>query len=243
MDTTSYTTLDSARGDEQRSRSDLAYDSIKRRLLSGDFPLASRLAEERLAKELDVSRTPVREALSRLFTEGLIDRHPEGGYEPALPDLEQIAELYEVRASLEQTALHRPPDDVAVAEDALASLRDDWLLLADDEAARQPDPSFVLFDEDFHVRLAMATGNRELATMLTAVNERIRVVRMHDFLSADRIDATIDQHLGILDAALRRRLGEASTALEDHLDESARHVQGRAAEAIANMIRNTKGRR
>ena len=51
----------------------------------------------------------------------------------------------------------------------------------------EPDPGFVTLDEDFHVRLAAASGNPSLADLLRIVNERIRVVRMHDFLTAERV--------------------------------------------------------
>ena len=80
------------------------------------------------------------------------------------------------------------------------ALRDEWLALADDPP--EPDPDFVLLDESFHVRLAESSGNRELADILRQVNERIRVVRMHDFLTTERISKTIAEHLGIVDAVL-----------------------------------------
>ena len=60
----------------------------------------------------------------------------------------------------------------------------------------------MLLDEDFHVRLAESAGNHELAVLLQAINERIRLVRIHDFLSPERIELTISQHLGIVEAVL-----------------------------------------
>ncbi len=215
-----------------------AYDWIKQELLSGAFALGTRLAEERLARALDVSRTPVREALGRLHAEGLVERHPDGGYTPSVPDLGEIVELYEVRSSLEHAALDRGCDDAGRA--ALGVLRDEWVALADEDVVRRPDPAFVLLDEDFHVRLAAAAGNHALVGVLSGVNERIRVVRMHDFLSVERIEATIAQHLGILDAVLDGAPPAAAVALRAHLEESAAVVQDRAAQAIARMVRGTR---
>ncbi|MGF1600212.1 MAG: GntR family transcriptional regulator [Acidimicrobiales bacterium] len=88
-----------------------AYADLKHRLLVGDFPLGVRLGETALADQLDMSRTPVREALSRLHAEGLVVRHPDGGFSPAAPDLHTISELYEVRRGLEFTALRRGRHD------------------------------------------------------------------------------------------------------------------------------------
>src|SRR5262249_7178652 len=64
------------------SQGDRAYRELKTRLLVGDFPPNVRLAEERLAAMLDVSRTPVREALKRLQAEGLVAVHRDGGHRP-----------------------------------------------------------------------------------------------------------------------------------------------------------------
>src|SRR6187401_3437582 len=133
------------------SRSEATHRALKRRLLIGEFPFGHRLGEERLASMLEVSRTPVREALARLHAEGHVQRHPEGGFEPAFPDMDRIAELYEVRKSLELTAVRRtvgPATDTdadAVTHDraALLDLRRDWEALEDDPA-EHADPDFVL---------------------------------------------------------------------------------------------------
>lgn len=212
-----------------------AYDELKTRLLVGDFGLNVRLGEERLAALLGVSRTPVREALLRLDAEGLVGPHPEGGYCPVAPDVAVVRDLYEVRVGLELQALRRPavmpgrPHDVAVLE----PLRDEWRALSAD--LPEPDPGFVSLDEGFHVRLAEAAGNRSLAGMLRTVNERIRVVRMHDFLTPDRIRRTVDQHLDIVEAVLVGDLLLAEARFQTHLDESIAVVEQRTTQALARM--------
>lgn len=219
-------------------RATVAYSWIKRELLIGAFPLSARLGEERLAKELGVSRTPVREAMSRLFAEGLLERHSDGGYVPAVPDLDEIVELYEVRSVLENAAIGRGEHD----GEQLQSLRDGWHTLAVGADAVVADPDFVLVDEDFHIRLAGAAGNQSLVAALAWVNERIRVVRMHDFLTSPRIEATIEQHLTIVEALLEHDPERARRALNHHLAESADVVQERAASAIARMLSRRRER-
>jgi DNA-binding GntR family transcriptional regulator len=222
---------------------------LKRRLLVGEFAFGHRLGEERLAAMLDVSRTPVREALARLHTEGLVQRHPEGGFEPAFPDMDRIAELYEVRKSLELTAVRRTVGHDAIGpiaagedadamthdRDALLGLRRDWEALEDDPG-EHADPDFVLVDEDFHIRLAMASGNTALAEVLATVNERIRIVRVHDFLTEERILATVEEHLGIIDGLLDRNVDTTVERLEAHINESARVASGRAMNAMVRML-------
>lgn len=218
------------------SRSDEAYRSLKTRLLLGEFPPNVRLGEERLAALLQVSRTPVREALKRLFSEGLLERHPDGGgYQPLVPDVTVMRHLYEVRAGLELQALQRPSrlgtrHDPAILE----PLRDQWRHLQTNIPA--PDPSFVLLDESFHLQLARAAGNQALVDLLRQVNERIRVVRMLDFMSAERIEATVAEHLGLTELVLAGRDVEAESAFTSHLAVSMAVVEERVQAAIARMV-------
>jgi DNA-binding GntR family transcriptional regulator len=220
---------------ERGQAGDRAYRELKRRLLLGEFPLRIRLGEERLASLLSVSRTPVRQALVRLHAERLVERLPDGGFAPAAPNLVEVRQLYEVRRALELSALARPAE-IGGAHDrsVLEPLRDDWRGMQHDTP--EPDPSFVLLDESFHVRLAEASGNASLAGILCLVNERIRVVRMHDFLTEERVTRTISQHLGIVEALLARKLDQANTRFTRHLGESIAVVEERATRALARMM-------
>jgi DNA-binding GntR family transcriptional regulator len=222
-------------GSSRLSRAEEAYGEIKRRLLVGEFRLGARLGEERLAARLGLSRTPIREALFRLHSEGLVDRHPDGGYRPRAPITSGIAELYEVRRGLELMAMRRPftagrRHDTGILE----QVRDEWAGLATD--LPEPDPSFVVADEAFHISLAEAAGNDALVELLHQVNQRIRLVRMQDFLRHERIVATVEQHLQIVTTLLKGEVEDAATALCSHLAESMAFVETLAARALARML-------
>jgi len=220
-----------------RSRGEQAYGELKHRLLMGDFPLGRRMAEERIAALVGVSRTPVREALSRLHVEGFVERLPDGGYCPTAPDLHAVRELYEVRRGLELLAIERPAEGGPPYDhEQLVALRDDWHALEVPEPEPRPDPSFVVLDEDFHIRLAGAAGNAALVGFLQTVNERIRLVRVHDFLTPERIALTIEQHLRIVEAVLDGDAALAAHLLDAHLSESLAVVEQRAAAALARMV-------
>jgi DNA-binding GntR family transcriptional regulator len=215
-------------------RGELVFADLKARLLHGDFPVGRRLGEERLATLLDVSRTPVREALHRLHAEGLVVRHPEGGFLPAVPDVTTMRTLYEVRVGLEIQALRRPAR-LGLTHDAplLLGLREEWETLRDDVPEQGPD--FVVFDESFHVGLAEAAGNAVIVEFLHTINDRIRIVRMQDFLTSDRIEETITQHLDIVDAVLSGDTELAVARFDDHLSQSLAVVEQRTLQAIALM--------
>lgn len=218
-----------------RSRSRTAYDELRRALLVGEHPLVDRLAEVRLAEQLGTSRTPIREALLRLEVEGLVERRGGRGFYPRSPNLTGVRHLYELRRILELEALVRPRRHGTTHDlDAVRSLRTSWLDLAADPP--EPDPGFVMVDESFHVGLAEAAGNPALADHLRTVNERIRVVRMQNFVDARRIVVTAQQHLAILDAVLDADPDTAVDRLGAHLTEAMDQAAGRAAQAIERMM-------
>jgi DNA-binding GntR family transcriptional regulator len=214
---------------------DHAYVALRQRLMSGEFSYRDRLAEERLAALLGVSRTPIREALTRLASDGLVEKRPDGGYYPAEPDLGGLRDLYEIRVTLELRGLQRAVESGTAHDPALLEpLRDSWRALLSDPPV--PDPDFVAIDEQFHITLSRASGNIELANMLDAINARIRPVRMHDFVTADRVHLTIVQHLDIVEKVLSGDLDASVLALRRHVGESMDVVEKRAAHAITQMV-------
>lgn len=99
------------------------YDRIRRGIVEGQHPPGSRLVEQRLAESLSVSRTPVREAVRRLESEGLVIVERNRGAQVRPLSEHDVADLYEVRARLEAyaaelAATRAEPDDVAALRDA-----------------------------------------------------------------------------------------------------------------------------
>jgi DNA-binding GntR family transcriptional regulator len=233
VDTPRRTDLYSELYTETPTASSLAYQQLKTLLLLGDVPIGIRLREERLADRLNMSRTPVREALLRLHAEHFLERHPEGGYRATNPSAQTMRELYEVRRALELFALRRTLPDQR-DRTSLEELREEWLELSGITAA--PDVEFVHLDEDFHRRLAESAGNQQLAEELRSINERIRPVRSHDFITPGRTEATIEQHLEILNAVLARRLVQASALLDRHISESQAVVELAVAKVLERML-------
>lgn len=218
---------------EGHTASSLAYQQLKALLLLGEVPIGVRLREERLAERLDMSRTPVREALLRLHAEHFVDRHPESGYRATNPSAQTMRELYEIRRALELFALHRAGDE---GRDwgSLTELKEEWRAFEVSDLTL--DAEFVHLDEDFHRRLAESAGNVQLAEELRRLNERIRPVRSHDFVTPGRIGATVEQHLGIIDAVLARRMGEAERLLDSHIAESQAVVERAVAKVLERML-------
>ncbi|MEB8338076.1 GntR family transcriptional regulator [Streptomyces endophyticus] len=210
------------------------YAELRRMLLMGRFGVRTRLVEVQLAEQLAVSRTPVREALVRLLADGLVERHPDGYY-AARPNLAELRDLYELRITVELRGIARALESGSVVHNVqvLEPLREHWRALRADMP--EPDPGFVLEDEAFHHALLHSSGNSRLTETLTSVTTRIRPVRMYDYLTEDRIERTVTEHLQIVEHVLARRLPEALTTLRKHIGESLDVIEERAAHALAQM--------
>ncbi len=240
MHTEMYTSVDTGeavrpRGVPSSRRSSVeVYSALQAELRSGRVTGWDRLSEEPLAKRFGVSRTPVREALTRLVSEEILERR-NGGIYMALPSFEGLAGLYELRVTLELRGIRRAIDerpdghDLTILEDELRR----WFGLA--EANPKPTPRFVAQDEQFHVVLLGSAGNPALTAALVTVNDKIRALRMYDYLTADRITSTIREHIHILELLLQRRLDPAYEALRDHIGASQDVVMERASQAFANL--------
>src|SRR5579864_8031552 len=132
----------------------LAYNSIKNYILGGRLDENSRLTEEFLSTQLGISKSPIREALNRLETEGLIRIEPrKGAYLRALSPVE-VAELYDLREALEAHVVRTARLTPAVLADLRQSLKRQQALLKSNDRMH-----YIAEDVHFHAELAQATGN------------------------------------------------------------------------------------
>ncbi|HEY4606312.1 MAG TPA: GntR family transcriptional regulator [Acidimicrobiia bacterium] len=163
------TTEDSLRLDASSSRRitavDLVRDVLRTAILRGDLPGGSRLVQTEIAHQLDVSTTPVREAMRDLASEGLItlDSHRIGTVRK--PDWEEMVEIVEIRRALESYAISQAMDNITSVELAQAKA------LAEDLAEEEDVPSWVQKNSQFHSIFHQATKTKRLGGMLQALEE------------------------------------------------------------------------
>jgi DNA-binding GntR family transcriptional regulator len=122
---------------------------------------------------------------------------------------------------------------------SLEALEQDWRALAVEHRSgglASEGAAFVHRDEAFHQHLAAASGNDVAAGILGDIGDRIRILRIHDFTSDDRIGATISEHLEILAAILTGDADDAAGYMRAHIQRSAHVVRERIGEALARMF-------
>jgi DNA-binding GntR family transcriptional regulator len=230
-------TRNASGGVRAASQAERVYAELRERLLRGDLPVGRRLVEQQLAAEFQTSRTPVREALRRLEGDGHIVRDPGGGVCPSPPSVKSMRELYEVRVAIEELVARRAAS--AGDRGRIEAIDQDWraLLAAWQDARSLPrGPDFVHADEGFHRQLAAASGNDVAEALLGDLNDRIRVLRIYDFTTDDRIGATITEHLEILACVLARDADAAAAFMRAHVQRSALVVRERVGAALARMF-------
>ena len=173
---------------------------------------AERINESDLARRLDVSRTPLREALNRLASEGLLTVAGRGFSAPPL-DVKEVFDLYETRVALETSTVRLAAE--RITPEALAELRDH---LAGSSRVRETEPleTLLRLDEGFHERLAMASGNGELERLVKALNRRIHFVRWIDM--EGRRDGTQADHRAILEAVAAGDGDAAVAVIGPHIE-------------------------
>lgn len=190
---------------------DRIYDQVKAMACTYRLSPGARVNEVELARKLGVSRTPLREALSRLAAEGFFSATMNKGYSVRALDAAQVLSLYEFRASIEAASLQLACE--RAADEAIEALQAFALRSRDEPDEDAQALRLLSLDEEFHERLAALSGNAEFLRAIRATNERIRFVRWIDM--QNRRAGTQDEHLAIL-GHLRARDAAAAGALMRH---------------------------
>ena len=197
----------------RRERGSGVLDKLREMAISYELRPGERLSEVELAQRLGVSRTPVREGLTRLVNDGFLVPATRGFMRRPL-DVQETMDLYEARIAVESSclalAIARATDDEIA--DAVAYL----------DRSRKVPPgtpvqTLVELDEGFHLRIADMARNTELRRILANLNERIRFIRWIDMESVGR-QATQSEHATILQALKARDAAAGERALRDHID-------------------------
>lgn len=193
------------------------YDQLLEAVRSGVFAPGDRLREEDVSARLSISRTPVREALRRLESDGIVEHRPRQGAVVRQLSHTEVVELYEMRMVLERTAAemaakHGSEAEFDTLEDLNAAI-----------AAKRSDPArAAAFNQDFHRCLYLACRNRFLLDAARALNNSLLLLGPTTMTNQDRNSVAIDQHAAIIDALRARDAKAAGQAAETHLATSLR---------------------
>jgi DNA-binding GntR family transcriptional regulator len=199
---------------------DQVRESIHSAITSGRLDPGDRLREIPLSRHFGVSTTPVREALRRLESEGLVQVHPRRGAVVTALDDAVISDLYDLRLVLEVEAVRLAASHADLELGSVYSLLGELEKLVD-----EGDAAFAEVDVQLHRAINDLGGNRELAAEAERVHRRIQAARVRASVPG-RLRAAQDQHAEIVEALRKRDPELAQEAVRQHITSAKANVLG-----------------
>ena len=205
--------------------SDRAYSVLREQIIDGDLAPGTLLAEVEQSSRLGVSRTPLREALSRLAADGLVAAHSGRGLVVTDVPLTCIAELFEVRSALEEQAarLAARRRDPAVFEGLQRELRQAHELLENGDPVRHEYYELVA---RLDAAVDDAVQNPLLVSTLAGVRTHVARIRRLSHDDPERLREAAREHLMIVDAIVDGSESLAAHATQLHLYRSLKNILG-----------------
>lgn len=207
----------------------VAYEHLQEHLWSGALSPGEKISEARLAKGLGMSRTPVREAIRRMETEGMVTQIASSGTYVTIPDRAEIVEAYEVRMAIESFAVRKATRRMKPAQVVELQKRCDEMLQAIREFRKSKKAvmlgtllqRYLNADLAFHLLLLKAAENRRALTIFGDVNLRSAIFggRSHQ-RDLHHVAWVWLQHARVARAVRRRDAGAAQRWLEAHMQSS-----------------------
>lgn len=190
---------------------DQVYEILRDRVISGRVSPGEFLREQDVSERLGVSRTPVREALSRLASEGFLERMPHRGFRLPKETVEDLIEIYPIMNALEVLGTRQSFD--RLDSEAIAELRQ--INEAYAKASRENDVyAGIERNHEFHRCLSARCGNKRLCRMLDDLRSRVRSLEIWAFSHIAHWQRSIEEHEAILQAIEARDLERAIEILE-----------------------------
>jgi DNA-binding GntR family transcriptional regulator len=231
-----------------------AYKYIRNGILSGVFPPGTPLGTKPLSQKMKMSRTPIREALRQLETNGLVVIRPRQGATVKFMDLGEFKDLCSLRQGLEihaagLSSLHRTDSDLAELRATLQTMSELFEGFDQREDLEDFDNEMAKNDIRFHIGIMTAAKNELLKSEILRLHLINRVVLgLGPLYAPPPVDmmqrrkstaTTLTEHTGIFNAIEARNVGAAKSLMEAHIqdtiDRSLTHMRGaEASRATSN---------
>ena len=202
---------------QDMSQGEAAYAALLQAIRDGQYRPGDRLREVEISERLSLSRTPIREALRRLETDGVVEHRPRLGAVIRSLSHAEVVELYEMRVVLERTAAEMAAKHAVAAE--VDELEDINEAIA---ASDNPDQAAAL-NQNFHRCIYLATRNRFLRESARALNNALMLLGPTTLADEARIKTVTHQHKDIINAIRAGDVEAAGASAEAHLETSLRH--------------------
>jgi DNA-binding GntR family transcriptional regulator len=206
---------------ENRSLTAIIFERVREDILSGKYVNGDKIVEAKLAEELGVSRTPVREALKQLELDGLVESLPNRGVIVKGITDQDIEDIYSIRLAIEAIAARWAVERMEDSE--VEQLKEIYDLMEFYTFKEDVQKTFEL-NTKFHETMYRGTKSRYLEHVLKDFQLFIKSTRNESLKSEGRIDRALEEHKRILDAFFNRDPEQAVEAIVGHLVNSRNNV-------------------
>jgi DNA-binding GntR family transcriptional regulator len=200
----------------------IVYERLKDAILTGAIPKGTKLYESKIAEEMGISRTPVREALHALERELLIVAMDKVGYEIVDADLEDLEEISEIRKTVETLAIRKAVDHLGESE--IKELEDN-LKKSEKAVTDQKNDAFIQLDAEFHKILCSLSHSERLIRMADGLRKEMHRFRSRTKSNQALAEEALRYHRDIVDFLKKNDYRSVKKALNDHIDHAKRETQ------------------
>jgi len=205
----------------KKSLTNLIFEKVRDDILNDVYTLGDKLVESKLADELGVSRTPVREALKQLELDGLVESIPNRGVIVKGLSDQDIYDIYSVRISIESIAAELAVE--RMTPDDLKALTDIYDLMEFFTMKNDSNKIFEL-NTQFHEKIYTCTKSRYLEHILKDFQIFIKSTRLESLKTKGRLEIALSEHKGILDAFKNHDKEAAKKAISKHIVSAQKNV-------------------
>ena len=199
---------------KQKYLRDHIFEKLQQAIYSGKLKSGERLTEKKIAEELGVSRTPVREALYRLTSLGLIKMIPHRGFLISRWSSKEIEDVIELRSVLEAFAVrlairHISEKEIDELKDLINKMRKAVL--------KRDVMKASCLNSLFHDKIVHASRNKELSEVMEPIKNKIYHFRIISISSSNRLKESFEEHKKILDAIINKDIELAQGLTSQHI--------------------------
>lgn len=202
--------------DEQvkQSLSSSIFNLLRTRILNDEYDKGDKLNELSLSKELHISRTPVREALKELESEGLVESIPNRGVFVKGFSPRDIDDLFEIRVMLEGLAIQLAIE--RMDEVHLSKIKEIFDLM-EYYTYKQNFEKINQLNIEFHEAIYASTQSQYFIQLLSDVHFYVSVTSRHSIMRYERLDTALEEHKEILDTIISKDIDHAKDVMEKHI--------------------------
>ena len=206
---------------KKKNLKEQVFDELKNRILYAKLAPGVKISDNEVARELGISRTPVREALVRLAGQGLVEELPNRGFRVRVLTLGEVEDLYIMREALEVLAVKLAIQNMdSEKERTLGQLLKRYVPIVN----TQDFVKHIQLDHQFHYQIVSYSNNACLTQTFRNIQDQVRIVRHYEHLRSDSYQKVYNGHQQIFNFMVKGETARAKSAMSRHILQAMKNI-------------------